>query len=144
MRHRTIRFGLTIAAMWAAMLLQACAQPTAPDGKASPDTPISDQQPAQQPAQPPAQSPGLVRGVVTNADGRRVSQVQVVPISLDQVTQGVPEISVISDDEGQYQWALAPGRYELRFLRDGYSPVTATVQLAAGQTVVHDIVLKRP
>ncbi len=107
-----------------------------PDG---PDTPASGA---------PGQSGGLaggagVQGQVTDAAGRPLAGVLVTPQSTDNPPHGVPEIAVQTDDQGHYQWTLAPGQYTLTFAGEGYGPQTKAVVVNSGQSATLDVTLNQ-
>jgi hypothetical protein len=90
---------------------------------------------------------GIQQGVVgrvTASDGRPVSGAIIQPRSLDDVSPPIPDIAIITDDDGWYTWSLFPGTYELSIVAEGYQgptdPVTVTV--TAGQVLIADITLE--
>ncbi len=110
--------------------------PTAPGG---PDTPASGM---------PGQAGGpvggaRVQGQVTDAAGRPLAGVLVTPQSTDSPPQGVPEIAVQTDDQGHFQWMLAPGQYTLTFAREGYAAKTQAVVVKSDQSTTLDVILNQ-
>jgi hypothetical protein len=107
-----------------------------PDG---PDAPVSGQ-PGQLSG---AMVGGLVQGTVVDKDGRPLTHVVVTPQSTDTPPQPVPEIAVFTDDQGRYQWSLAPGAYTLTFVHDGYAPLIKAVNVASNHPTPLDVVLQQ-
>jgi hypothetical protein len=54
----------------------------------------------------------------------------------------VPDIAILSDKDGYYNWALMPGTYELSVSADGYKPVTRRVAVEAGNVATLDFILE--
>ena len=108
------------------------------DNASGPDSPVSGQ-----PGQPGNQVNGnMVQGRVTDATGQPLAQVSVTPQSTDTPPQAVPEIAVLTDDQGQYQWTLPPGTYTLTFVHEGYAPLTKAV-VVQNQPTMLDVTLER-
>lgn len=57
--------------------------------------------------------PGALHGAVRSAAGKPVVGVLVAATSMDDPPRPVPEVAVITDGDGGYEWPLAPGRYRL-------------------------------
>jgi hypothetical protein len=83
---------------------------------------------------------GFVRGTVTDAAGTPLAGVLVIPESLDTPPRAVPEIAVMTDDQGRYEWGLDAGRYRLTFTMDGYTQAQHEV-VVQGQPTVLDLQL---
>ncbi len=107
----------------------------APTGLNNPDMPVSGQEGQ---LGEPALSAG-VQGQVTDAAGKPLPEVLVTPQSTDNPPQGVPELAVVTDNQGRYQWTLAPGAYTLTFTRDGYALATQAIVVKANQLATADI-----
>jgi hypothetical protein len=93
------------------------------------------------------QTYGIQQGVVgrvTASDGSPISGVIIKPRSLDEVSPPIPDIGIVTDDDGWYRWSLFPGTYELSIVAEGYQkpadPVTVTV--TAGEVVIADWTLE--
>lgn len=78
---------------------------------------------------------GRITGVITEREsGRPVGDANIVVVGTRFGTR--------STDDGRYTLGgLAAGRYVLRVARIGFTAVSDTVDVAAGQTVTHDIAL---
>lgn len=85
-----------------------------------------------------------VGGRVLDAAGQPVVGVLVLPESTDSPSQAIPEIAVMTNEQGQYQWSLPPGSYTLRFSAEGYSATSQPVIIAPGATVTLDVTLQKP
>lgn len=106
----------------------------------APDTPVSGL-----PGQPGAQAQGnVVQGQVTSTDGKSIAEVIVLPQSADTPPQAVPEVAVVTDEQGRYQWSLPTGAYTLTFTKDGYAPLIQPVVVAPDRPATLDVVLQKP
>jgi hypothetical protein len=134
------------------LLLAACGQVPSGSGPgggmdrqeqptSNPDTSISSDTPAARPPEPARDEGrgGLVQGQVTDAAGQPLAGVLVVPESTDTPPQAVPEIAVMTDDRGRYQWTLAAGHYRLVFTREGYAPVSQMITVKPDQPATLDV-----
>jgi hypothetical protein len=117
--HRAV-----VAAVITATLLTACQQGTdITGGPADPgsspripgDLPVSDAPGAGGPtaATGQASTRGVVMGRVLGADAAPVPGAAVLPRSLDVPAKPVPELVVVTDAKGAFEWRLEAGRYEL-------------------------------
>ncbi len=68
----------------------------------------------------------------TDEDGRPVTAALVTPTSLDTPSKAIPEVAVITDDEGAYSWVLPAGRYRIAVTADGYHEVSGETDVPAG------------
>lgn len=104
--NRTVTLALVATALTAA----ACGQP-GPRG----ETPVTA-------ADHEATAvPGALHGTVRTRDGQPIPGVMVTATSTDDPQRPVPELAVMTDDQGRYEWPLVPGRYRI------------TVTLSAGE-----------
>ena len=69
---------------------------------------------------------GIVRGRITNLERE--------PLAFANVAVRASATSTATNEQGNYQIRLAPGRYELVFQYVGYKPRTEAVQVAGGDT----------
>ncbi|HZN17232.1 MAG TPA: carboxypeptidase-like regulatory domain-containing protein [Micromonosporaceae bacterium] len=105
------------------------------------ETPVSSDDPAPGGG---AATHGTVAGTVRTATGTAVSGATVLPKSVDDPANPVPEMLVATDASGRYEWSLPPGRYELTVQPPGGaagSPVTQPVTVTAGATTTLDFTL---
>jgi hypothetical protein len=84
-----------------------------------------------------------VTGRITNDDGNAVEGAAVVATSLDPSGPAIPEIAIVSDANGRYQWPLRGGRYELTVAAEGYQRVSKKAAVSAGEVATLDFVLSR-
>jgi hypothetical protein len=84
-----------------------------------------------------------VAGRITNDDGNAVEGAVVVAAPLDPGAPAVPEIAIVADANGRYQWPLRGGRYELTVRAEGYQQVSKRVAVRAGEVATLDFVLSR-
>ncbi|MBI2979907.1 MAG: carboxypeptidase regulatory-like domain-containing protein [Chloroflexi bacterium] len=103
------------------LLLISCQGPTAPAG----------------PAGAPGTSSGTAAGALTNSLNQK-------PLAGVTVTTdpAIKDITITSGADGGYSAELPIGTYKLTFKKDGFTSVTETVTLVAGQTVTKNVVLK--
>lgn len=116
---------LALAGVLAAVL-GACAAQDVPASSDDPDSP------------PPAAARGVVEGTVTGPDGRPVAGAVVTPRSLDTPSRAIPEIAVLTNDQGMYRWTLLPGSYELTVNAEGIVFPARRADVGAGETVTVD------
>lgn len=97
------------------------------------------------PGQPGGGSVGPgVSGRVVDAAGQPIAGVLVVPQSTDSPPQALPEIAVMTNEQGAYQWSLPTGAYTLTFTAEGYTETSEPVTVVQGQPVTLDVTLQRP
>ncbi len=84
-----------------------------------------------------------VSGRISNDGGNAVEGAAVVAAPLDPGGPAIPEIAIVSDANGRYQWPLRGGRYELTVVADGYQRVSKKVAVSAGEVATLDFVLSR-
>lgn len=83
-----------------------------------------------------------VEGRVTGSGGAPLAGVAVQPRSLDEPATAIPEMAVVSTDDGQYEWSLRPGEYEIVFSLEGYQPATRQVTVRPRQVTRLDVELE--
>lgn len=84
-----------------------------------------------------------VSGRITDRQGHPVAGVFVHPRSLDEPAPAIPEIAIVSDDNGHYTWRLPPGKYELSASAIGYHGMVKPITIMAGQMTAADFILER-
>src|ERR671915_410348 len=74
------------------------------------------------PAQPVSSAPLRegVTGQIKDNDGSAVAGATVLASSLEPDGPAIPEIAIVSDESGRYEWPLRPGRYQLTAVAEGY------------------------
>jgi hypothetical protein len=80
-------------------------------------------------------------GRITAGHGTAVAGATVLAVPLDGAA--VPEMAIVSDDAGRYEWPLRPGRHELSVVADGYQRVSKSVRVTAGVVATLDFLLSR-
>jgi hypothetical protein len=123
---------------WAGILLLILA-PFLAMGCADPDRPVTSGGDAT------AAGRGMSEGVegrVTASGQKPLAGVSVQPRSLDEPATAIPEMAVISEDDGQYRWTLRPGEYEITFVLEGYQPATRRVTVRPRETTRLDVELE--
>ena len=124
---------------WAGILFLILA-PFLAAGCADPDRPVTNGNDATVAGQGTSEGEG-VEGQVTAA-GQPLAGVSVQPRSLDEPATAIPEMAVVSEDDGQYRWTLRPGEYEITFVLDGYQPATRKVTVRPHQAARLDVELE--
>lgn len=84
-----------------------------------------------------------VSGRITDRQGHPVAGVFVHPRSLDEPAPAIPEIAIVSDNNGHYAWRLPPGKYELSASMIGYHSMVKPITIKAGQMTTADFILER-
>lgn len=108
-------------------------------GTDGPDTAVSGA-----PGQPGGEGGGgVLQGQVSDSRGTPIAGVMVVPVSTDTPPQAVPEIAVMTNEEGRYQWTLSPGAYTLTFNAEGYTPATHDINVNPNQSTTLDVTLQQ-
>lgn len=83
-------------------------------------------------AEAPAVSEGIT-GVVVDKAGAPIADVFVQVIPADPAAGPVPEIAIITDYRGRYQWPLPPGRYVVSIAPAGFAPQRKEVVVEPGR-----------
>jgi hypothetical protein len=84
-----------------------------------------------------------VEGRITDRQGRPIAGALVVPRSLDEPSPPIPEIAIVSDEQGRYAWRLPPGRYQLSVSAEGYRSAAKEAVVKPGEVTRLDFVLER-
>jgi len=122
---------------WAGLLLLAFA-PLLAMGCADPDRPVASGGDATAAGRGGSEG---VEGHVTAPGQKPLAGVSVQPRSLDQPAAAIPEMAVVSEDDGQFHWSLRPGEYEISFALDGYQPETRRVTVRPREVTRLDVEL---
>lgn len=86
-----------------------------------------------------------VAGRVIDQAGAPVAGAVVMPRSNDSPPQEIPEIAVMTNHDGRYQWSLPPGRYSFTVHHDSYAPLTSQpLTVTPGHISSLDITLPHP
>jgi hypothetical protein len=80
-----------------------------------------------------------VQGRVTSGTGQAVADVLVQARSLARPSQPVPDLAVMTDRTGSYQWVLGPGRYEFAFVLNGQKLLTRQADVARNAVTRLDV-----
>jgi len=121
--------------LWLSSLIVVAAIGCAAAG--APDRPVQQDQPG-----PP--SMGISEGVqghVTTPDGRPIAGAFVQAASLETPSPPIPDLAILTQADGRYQWALLPGTYALTVSAEGYRPATQPVTIPPGRVVTQDVTL---
>lgn len=82
-------------------------------------------------------------GRVSDADDHAVEGAFIQPRSLDNPSPPIPEMAILSDSSGQYNWPLRPGNYEISVSAEGYAPASGRVKVQTGKVATLNFVLRR-
>jgi Carboxypeptidase regulatory-like domain len=133
------------------VLLAACGQESVPPGGGPIDDPnatVTNRPPGPSGygSVDPSTGPGPGRaingtaaGVVLDRSGQPVVGALVEPKSLDEPAKPIPELAVVTDAQGRYEWHLQPGRYELVARMGDRSSSAAPVVVTPGETAQADL-----
>jgi hypothetical protein len=75
---------------------------------------------------------GSVEGRVTDTRGEAVAGARVDAASLDTPAKAVPELAVLTGPDGEYEWSLQAGRYDLTVVADGFRPASKEIGIEPG------------
>ena len=68
----------------------------------------------------------------------------VAVVSLDHPSKPIPEMLVVTDQAGRYEWSLPPGSYLISVSVEGYRPASTRASISANRvTTLSDIELER-
>jgi predicted extracellular nuclease len=94
-------------------------------------------------ATPPAGAPAAttrVTGKVTDGSGNPIPG---AGVAVTKSSISVPEILVLTNEEGRYVWTLPPGEFTLTVHKDGYVEKSKDITLKEGETVELDFQLEK-
>lgn len=102
------------------------------------DLPVESTQPED--AAPLAEG---VAGRVSQPGGLAVAGAVITATSLDHPARPIPEIAILTDDDGRFEWPLRPGSYRLAALLGGKEIATATAMVHARRVTTLDMISGR-
>ncbi|MDR9899763.1 carboxypeptidase regulatory-like domain-containing protein [Aetokthonos hydrillicola Thurmond2011] len=79
-----------------------------------------------------------VTGLVTTRDGHPIVNAWIQAKSLDEPSNPIPEIAIITNEAGEYKWTLLPGKYKISVFIDNRKLATKLVTVKPGQAVTLD------
>ncbi len=82
-------------------------------------------------------------GRVETEDGRPVTGAMIVPVPLGDNTPAIPEIAILTDTAGRYNWPLPAATYEVSVSVEGYRAAKRRVEVGAGAVVTLNFVLSK-
>jgi hypothetical protein len=89
------------------------------------------------------EAPGYgVRGRVTSVEGAPIAGGIVQAESLDEPKQAIPDLGVMTGEDGGYWWPFKPGRYRLSITAKGYQTVSQNVVVRPNELARLDFSLK--
>jgi hypothetical protein len=84
-----------------------------------------------------------VEGRVTTSGGGPVAGAFVQAESLDRPSRLVPEVAILTREDGRYLWPLSPGTYRISVSAEGYRPAAGRATVRAGRLARLDLALVR-
>ena len=102
---------------------------------ADPDQPVDNSEQRQAVAQI---SEGVVGRLLQSGD-RPIANAVIAAKSLDRPAKAIPDIAIMTNAAGRFQWPLRPGAYQLAAMLDGRQVATATVTVEPGQVTTIDL-----
>ncbi|WP_436638588.1 carboxypeptidase-like regulatory domain-containing protein [Microbaculum sp. FT89] len=84
-----------------------------------------------------------VVGTVRSPAGAPIPGAVIVARSLDTPTKAIPEIAIVTNENGSFAWPLRPGRYELAPMLDGRRGDFRPVAVAPKSVTRLDLVFDR-
>lgn len=88
--------------------------------------------------------PGPVHGVLRSYDGRAVPDVMITATSLDDPARAVPEIAVMTNADGRFEWPLTPGRYRLSADTETLGHTQVELDVTRDNTAAVELTFNRP
>lgn len=82
-------------------------------------------------------------GRVVDESGRAVQGALIVPRSLGPTGPAIPELAVLSDEAGRFEWPVPAGTYEVLVTADGHRSASREVSVAKGKVTRIEVVLGR-
>jgi hypothetical protein len=84
-----------------------------------------------------------VEGRVISEDGKPMAELLVQAASLDQPSKPIPELGVLTGEDGRYFWPLSPGRYRISVAAEGYQPASGDATVEPGRRATLNLTLRR-
>lgn len=79
-----------------------------------------------------------VTGFVTSREGHPIISAWIQAKSLNNPANPIPEIMILTNGAGEYQWPLSPGRYEISVFIDNKQQEAKLVTVQPGQATSLD------
>lgn len=83
-----------------------------------------------------------IAGYIVDPTTAPVVDASVQAVSLDNPTTAIPEIHIVSDGKGYYQWPLFPGEYAITVSANGFLKNTQRSTVTAHRVTRLDFVLR--
>jgi len=83
-----------------------------------------------------------IQGKVHTPDGRPLQGVFVQAQPSDPNAGPVPDIAIVTDENGVYRWRLPPGQYTLSVNPENYEAQAAPANVDAGKTTIRDFIVQ--
>ena len=75
-----------------------------------------------------------VTGLVTTMDERPIVEAWIQAKSLDEPSNPIPEVAIVTNKEGRYKWPLVAGKYEISVFIDNRQYASKVVTVNPRQT----------
>jgi hypothetical protein len=122
----------------ASILLLGAFHPSAGFGS-SPDTPVSSQE---MPVTGSKMQEGIV-GTVVDESGTPLAGVFVEVTPESSNAGPVPDMAILTDAQGKFEWRLGPGRYVVAVAPQGFRQNWMVVEVRAGRTTSANFIARR-
>lgn len=83
-----------------------------------------------------------VIGQIKNQHGQAVTGAMIIPTSRLIDAPPIPEIAIVTDEHGRYEWPLQPGAYQISVFVDDHQKYTQNVEIKADQVTTLDFILE--
>ncbi len=110
---------------------------TAPDAQQDDQSISSDDPNPSVDAQAPT---ALITGKVTDKNGKPIPE---AGVAVTKSSTSVPEMLVLTNEEGEYVWELPPGEFTLTVYKDGYAEKSMDITVKEGETAKLDFELEK-
>lgn len=84
---------------------------------------------------------GGVQGQVVDPQGRPIADLFVKAEAVGRLGRAVPEKAVYTDENGEYWWALPPGKYRVTVAATGFRQASGEVTVWPGKPAILDFSL---
>jgi hypothetical protein len=130
-----------LAVILLVMSLTSCHSPGRDKQSEANDRPVSSVAQGRPPSQ---KDPTFgVRGRVTSSDGTAIPGQMISAESLDKPKRPIPELAVVTGQDGSYWWPLREGRYRLSIVTEESQTVSRDIDIRANAVQQLDFTVPR-
>ena len=73
--------------------------------------------------------------------GQPIPEVSIEAQSLDTPTRPIPEVMIVTDEQGHYRWRLFSGHYMISAIAEGYRKERQSIEVRKGKASTLDFIL---